>query len=224
LIPYAEYEHVFGSMAPCADGQYKVQVFPQEEGHILYVERAGRFNVEGCFGWRALSALVDSSAGQTVPELSHSQVQTLLGAIGSAKGFDIWIPRNDQDGLDWSLTRRFECHQSLPQRFAPVLEIMSMVDVVWVAGRSADLRALFEIEHSTRVYSGLLRLNDIYLSVQLRNPSFAVVAKDGKRDLFARQVSRPTFAHSGLDRVCNFHTYVDVFLWHERIMARADGG
>lgn len=218
LIPFSEYEDVFGSLEACRDGQYKVMTILTDEGTVLYVERAGRFNVDAHFGWSALDSLVESGRAGTVPELSHSQVQTLLGAIGAVKGYDVWVPLNDRDRLDWSLTERFDCSERLPHRFDSVRRVMGQVDVIWIARRHLELRGLFEIEHTTAIYSGLLRLNDVYLAAPLSRSSFAIVARDARRDVFVQQVNRPTFQSSSLSRHCNFHSYVDVYAWFRRIM------
>lgn len=217
IIPFAEYEDVFGAIQPCPDGQYKVQTFLRQEGTVLYVERGGRFNVEGHFGWEGLLRVLESSRSRIVPEFSHCQVQTLLGAIGSAKAFDVWIPPNDRNGLDWSITEPFPCWESLPARLEHVGRILSFVDVIWLTRGSPELRGLFEIEQTTSIYSGLLRLNDICLAAPVGNSTFAIVAKDAKREAFVQQVNRPTFQASGLNRRCNFHTYADVFAWFRRI-------
>jgi hypothetical protein len=41
--------------------------------------------------------------------------------------------------------------------------VLSEVDVVWVRRGAGDLVALFDVEHTTSVYSGLLRFNDVHL-------------------------------------------------------------
>src|SRR5437899_3035544 len=74
------------------------------------------------------NSISPASAERWNKELTHSQVQTLLGSIGARKGHNIWLPRNDRNKMDWNLARRFE---------------------------------FFEIEHSTPIYSGLLRFNDV---------------------------------------------------------------
>jgi len=94
VVPFAEFEEVFAESQPASDGQYKVQIYPREDASIMYVAKAGRFNVEGYFGWLQLE---DAMQGfQAQPALSHSQIQTLLGAIGAAKDFDVWVPPNDR--------------------------------------------------------------------------------------------------------------------------------
>ncbi len=100
ILPYSDFEEVFHSLSPASDGQYKVQIFPQDAGSDLYIANAGRFNVEAFFGWEQLDSLIDKSKLINFPTLSHVQVQTLLGSIGAAKGYNVWIPKNDRGKLD----------------------------------------------------------------------------------------------------------------------------
>lgn len=97
---------------------------------------------------------------------------------------------------------------------------MREVDVIWIRKGSNELRALFEVEHSTPIYSGLLRFNDIHLLAPNLRPRFSIVANDYRRSAFARQLNRPTFRTSGLREICTFLEYVDVLGWHSRIIAR----
>jgi len=41
-----------------------------------------------------LEQLIDSTQLRKIPDLSHCQVQTLLGVVGLSKGFHVWIPAN----------------------------------------------------------------------------------------------------------------------------------
>jgi hypothetical protein len=218
IVPYSEYEDVLGSTTPASDGQYKVQVYTQESACQLYIAQAGRFNVEGSLGWNELDALVDFDPNaDRVPDLTHSHVQTLLGAIGSAKGYDIWVPASDRGKLDWSLAKPFSCRDALPYGFAPIESILSEIDVLWLHRGSSEVKALFEVEHSTSVYSGLLRFNDFHLVAPQLRPTFSVVADDVRRSLFVRQLNRPTFRTSGLNDLCTFLDYANVFSWHQRV-------
>ncbi|MBL8204517.1 MAG: hypothetical protein JNM09_09835, partial [Blastocatellia bacterium] len=217
FIRFADYEEVFHSASPAGDGQYKVQIYPQDGATELYVARAGRFNVEGNFGWSELEQILSAKAAGEIPALTHSQVQTLLGAIGIAKGFDVWIPMYDRGRLDWSMSSPFLCQNSLPQGYQEVEKIIQEIDVIWMQRGSSELRALFEVEHSTPIYSGLLRFNDLHLVTPRLRPRFSVVANDARRELFVRQLNRPTFRLSGLNELCTFLDYRDVFGWHTRI-------
>jgi hypothetical protein len=215
LVPFAEFEEVFAECQPASDGQFKVQIYPRDDATILYVARSGRFNVEGYFGWLQLDHAMKGLHAQ--PTLSHPQVQTLLGAIGAAKDYAVWVPLNDRADLDWSLTSRYQLIDELPPGFETVQSILREIDVIWVRPGSPGLAAVYEVEHSTPIYSGLLRLND----VRLINPKIdrlTVVSNESRRAAFVRQLNRPTFHASSLTSVCTFLEYSEVYDWHRRLV------
>lgn len=216
FVPYADFEEVFRSAQPAKDGQYKVQLFSQRQGLELYVARQGRFNVEGYVGFDALSRSVDASRLREALDLTHSQVQTLLAGIGHIKGYDVYVPEVDLSRLDWSLTKGFTLRRSIPTGFDKVARILSEIDVVWVANGRNAIEGLFEVEHSTPVYSGLLRFNDILLT-DPKVSRFSIVSNDTRRALFSRELYRPTFVKSGLSELTSFLEYANVFEWHSRI-------
>jgi hypothetical protein len=214
FIPFIDFEEVFNSLTPASDGQHKVQIYPNDETE-LYIANAGRFSIEGFYGWHNLYNLIDKNKIEILPDLSHSQVQTLIGSIGIIKGYDIWVPLNDRTKLDWTLSEKYVFRSELPTRYEKVDDIIREVDVVWIQKGSIELKAIFEVEHSTPIYSGLLRFNDLHLSEpNLRR--FSIVSNDTRRSLFLRQISRPTFKVSGLSEICNFMEYRDVFSWFNR--------
>lgn len=216
LVPFAAFEEVFAPLAPAEDGQYKVHVYPDAVSTEMYIANAGRFNVEGYFGWNELNAPADVTTRSQAAALTHSQVQTLLSAIGFAKGNDVWCPQSDRAGLDWAIADKCPLHNMLPARLESVESVLSEVDVVWMKRGSGDLAALFEVEHTTTIYSGLLRFNDIHLVAPELHPRFSVVADDTRRSLYVRQVNRPTFQRSGLAEICTFMQYENVLDWYNR--------
>lgn len=216
-LPYSEYEEIFKTISPASDGQYKAQVYLQKEGNELYIANAGRHNVESYFGWDHLASLIETTKLTENPALSHAQVQTLIGAIGLSKGFDVWIPRNDRGKLDWSLTEQFECAAVLPEKFNSIENILSEIDILWMERGAGKLRSLFEVEHSTPIYSGLLRFNDVHLVTADAQSTYNIVSNNERRNLFANQLNRPTFKASGLDRHCTFMNYSNVFVWHKQV-------
>ncbi len=168
FIPFAEFEEVFNRLTPANDGQYKVQVYETESGTELYIANAGRFNAESYRGWPYLESLVSTSE-YPLPSLSHVQVQTLLGGIGSSKGFDVWIPPADRARLDWSLTANFRLSNILPSVLDPVTEIAEGIDVIWVdRGAKSPCRLI----RSRALYAHLLW----FASVQ-RRTSYASKCK-----------------------------------------------
>jgi hypothetical protein len=217
IVPFHEYEEVFRLVSPAADDQYKVQVYLEKEGIELYIAKAGRFFVEGLIGWTTLDTLIEKSETAGMPDLSHWQVQTLLGSIGAVKGFDIWIPSSDRWRLDWSLANRFDSRQAIPLGFDAIASVLQEVDVLWIDRGSSRISALFEVEHSTPIYSALLRFNDVHLVSPRLGARFTVVANEARHSAFVRQARRPTFQTSGLGEMCTFLDYTDVFAWHNRL-------
>jgi len=220
LVPFADFEEVFRSLEPAGDGQYKAQVYEQDEGTDLYIANAGRFNVDSYYGWTTVETLLEARA-EPVPELSHSQVQTLIGSLGARKGYEIWVPLNDRPRMDWSMATRFECSASCPLSIIQIREIVEEIDVIWTERGSGAPRAFFEVEHSTPIYSALLRFNDVHILSPRLGARFSIVSNDDRRSLFVRQLSRPTFRASGLSEACNFLEYRNVYAWHKRIMSGA---
>lgn len=216
FVPFSEYEEVFSALRPASDGQYKVQVYEQQGGTELYIANAGRFNVENCLGWPYLESLVQIPE-TVLPTLSHIQIQTLLGGIGVVKGFDIWIPTIDRTKLDWSFTNSFEIATSLPPALDPIREIAEGIDVIWLERGGKLPVAFYEVEHSTPIYSGLLRFNDVHLMIPDQSIRFGVVSNEDRRALFVRQLARPTFRASRLSEMCTFLEYRNVFGWYERL-------
>ncbi len=150
------------------------------------------------------------------PTMSHLQIQTLLAAIGNDRKFDIWVPMHDRAGLDWSLTPQVSLIDKLPVSFDQVRGILQEIDVVWIERGSGGLAAAYEVEHSTPIYSGLLRLNDIRL-INPKIDRLTIVSDEPRRVAFMRQLGRPTFQASSLSSVCTFLEYSEVYEWHRRL-------
>ena len=216
FVTYEDFEEVFRNAQAATDGQYKVQLRPGNNGLELYVARQGRFNVEGYLGFETIVRSLNSDLLREAHSLTHSQVQTFLAGIGHLKRYEVYVPERDAGRLDWSLTERFALRGSIPSGFEPVRGALSEIDVIWIARGGEAIEGLFEVEHSTTVYSGLLRFNDVHLT-DPRVSRFSIVSNDNRRGLFARQLFRPTFKKSGLAELTSFLEYSNVLDWHMRL-------
>jgi hypothetical protein len=81
--------------------------------------------------------------------------------------------------------------ERLPQQFDPVTNrTIELIDVLWLDGNA--IVAAFEVESTTSICSGLLRMSDLLA----RQPNISVplflVAPEERRDQVVRQVNRPT--------------------------------
>jgi hypothetical protein len=217
LVPYGDFEDVFSELTPADDGQFKAQVILAADGTELYLPRAGRFNVESYFGWSEYVTTSTPEAATIGNRLTHWQVQTLLAAIGTSKGHDVWVPMSDRGRLHPPWADNVSLHASLPPCAAVVEESLSEVDVIWLRRGGGEVVSLFEVEHSTPIYSGLLRFNDFQIAVPQIQSRFSIVSNELRRSLFVRQLSRPTFRASGLADRCTFLEYVNVYEWWRRL-------
>jgi hypothetical protein len=85
---------------------------------------------------------------------------------------------------------------------------MRNIDVMWFRKGAGLPARFFEIEHSTSVYSGLLRFNDVMLDFPI--PEAFVGDGEKTRAKFEREIARRTFEHSGLRGVTRFLLYDQV--------------
>jgi hypothetical protein len=217
FIPYSEFEDVFNNISPASDGQYKAQIFLNKENTEFYIANAGRYNVEAYYGWDTLSNLIESDRLENLPDFSHYQIQTFIGAIGTRKGYDIWIPQIDRSRLDEQIADNFIYRGYFPSEFDNVKSILQEIDVIWFEKGSSNIGGLFEVEHSTPIYSGLLRFNDIHLVIRSVMLKCRIVSNEIRRSLFMKQIMRPTFQTSGLVDLCAFLENKDVYNWYGRL-------
>ena len=70
------------------------------------------------------------------------------------------------------------------------------------------LRFTIIIKHSTD--------SEMMIAPQFR-PRFSIVAKDVRREVFVKQLNRPTFRLNGLSEICTFLDYVNVYDWYVRL-------
>lgn len=102
-------------------------------------------------------------------------------------------------------------------RHAPAASL-SLIDVLWIHPTQNLLEAAFEVEHSTPIYSGLLRFNDVHIDFKL--PRAGIIAQAERKDAFLQQINRRTFRASGLDQVCLFYNYSEVYRWYLRLVSQ----
>ncbi|MDD9823294.1 MAG: hypothetical protein OXU98_10515 [Gammaproteobacteria bacterium] len=209
LIPFADFESCYDYTHVGSDGQYKTMIFFKEDGAELYIPQSARFNAEA---YRGLDGLFAGPDAARAPEIDHAGAQTLLGVIGSLKGHSIWFPKNDLDKIDFGMVDRSNLCRSLPSFGSTADAILKEIDVIWLSG--SRLAAIFEVEHSTPIYSGLLRISDILIS-SANAVDAKIVAEQERRDAFQRQVRRPTFQKHKLDEKVSFISYQNVWQWSQ---------
>jgi hypothetical protein len=124
----------------------------------------------------------------------HTRVQLILSQIGQAMGFKVHIPANDRSKTyeGKRINEVVPLVEQLNLGLIPsMMRVIKNIDVLWI-DEDAVVGA-FEIESTTSIYSGILRMADL-LSLQ---PNFQIncylVAPDSREVEVFNQVNRPVF-------------------------------
>jgi hypothetical protein len=147
-------------------------------------------------------------AEESEPEGSaHTEIQYLLLRLGADMGFDVHVANNDQSRV-WNGQRLGDMpsrRKQLPRVFDPALNrTIELIDVLWLEGNA--ITAAFEIESTTSIYSGLLRMSDVLAQQPNISMPLFLVAPEERREKVMEQVNRPTFANMSqpLAEVCRY--------------------
>ena len=138
------------------------------------------------------------------------KIQALLAEVGQRMGMQIWIPKPDRSlvSVEWSAAPGILLER-LPLNYDDVtLKTIERIDVLWLKGRS--IRRAFEVEHTTSIYSGLLRMADLMALQPNMDIQLHIVAPDQRRDKVLEEISRPVFSlleRAPLSRLCTFLSY-----------------
>jgi hypothetical protein len=124
----------------------------------------------------------------------HCQIQTLLAKCGEILGFEIWLPQRDRgDVLKYWSPNPGKLLEKLPLSFDKLaLQTISEIDVLWV--RKNAIRRAFEVEHTTSIFSGLLRMSDLVAQLPTTQFNLHIVAPESYQRRVLKQIGRPTFS------------------------------
>jgi hypothetical protein len=151
---------------------------------------------------------------------NHTQVQWLLAKIGKKLGCRVWIAANDHN-KEWQGERLGDLSlKDMPYLGMVDLEvqrIISLIDVLWIKGTN-QIAAAFEVEQTTSIYSGLLRMSDLVVLVPILNFPLYIIAPLNRMDQVRRELSRPTFQALELHRRCGYFSSEDFVKEAENIM------
>jgi hypothetical protein len=143
----------------------------------------------------------------------HTRIQAELLRLGSEMGFEVWVARNDRSRMfeGKRLDEFPKSRTSLPLQFDEATNrTIELIDVLWLKGNA--IIAAFEIESTTSIYSGLLRMSDLIAMQPNLNIPLYLVAPEEKRDKVIAEINRPTFARLDppLSEVCRFISFAEL--------------
>lgn len=135
-------------------------------------------------------------------ESEHTQMQYLLIRAGRALGYDVYVARNDRHRCCGGETFALLTVSGLPEQnwsedVSPeVKDTVSLIDVIWLRPGSGEIVCAFEVEKSTSIYSGILRLEDLARSLPGRDCHLYLVAPNKREKEVLAQLARPAFRNN----------------------------
>lgn len=141
---------------------------------------------------------------------AHTKAQSELVSLGRITGCSVWIASNDQSKKYGGKNLAEDCLKKLPGMGLSdeATRRISLIDVIWI-NQNAPVSA-FEIETSTSIYSGLLRMSDLLSVVPALNIQIYIVSPRERQTKVLAELGRPTFRKIGLSEYCRYISTEDL--------------
>jgi hypothetical protein len=175
----------------------KLDVFAEDGGLILQTTGHPKLNVTEFLNrfpeHRRPEVDDEGSARNGKADRSHVKIQSYLIRLGRAEGCTVWVPPGDRSlsyggsgfaGMTLDRLPNFGFEENTRR-------IVHNIDVLWLTKNV--IRKAFEVESTTSIYSGLLRLNDLVLAQPNNQIQLFIVADRKRRDRVFNQLLRPSF-------------------------------
>ena len=136
-------------------------------------------------------------AAEREGDRTHTEIQGWLRDLGKALGYDVWIAANDRNRPYDGGKLGDGCLDALPGSVmgAPGAEAVRLIDVLWLDATAGRVVAAYEVEHSTSIYSGIVRMLDLALGSDAHAlEGLFLVAPNGREDEVRAQLNRPAFS------------------------------
>ena len=155
-----------------------------------------------------ITATDEPQASVERTERDHNRIQHRLLTLGRDLGFDLWVARNNRGRVYRGERFGDMALDELPIRFDDTTRrTIELIDVLWLDRNRIE--AAFEIESTTSIYSGLLRMADLLAMQPNIDVPLFIVAPDERRQAVFREIRRPVFAslRPPLAKGCRFISF-----------------
>ena len=131
----------------------------------------------------------------------HAEMQYHLLKIGVSLGFDVTPANNDKsksfNGNSFSFIS-IDQFPDLPTD-KDTQNTIKLIDVLWFQKNTNNIIGAFEVEKSTSIYSGILRLSDLHFSIADGDEVFYIIIPDSREKDVVMQLSRPVIKNSKIN-------------------------
>jgi type II restriction enzyme len=130
---------------------------------------------------------------EKVEENLHTEMQYHLLRIGSSLGYDVIPASNDRSKCHAGNNFSFISLPNFPEfnLDKETLNTVKLIDVLWFEKGTNNVIAAFEVEKSTSIYSGILRLTDLSYTIADGDEVFYLIVPDKREKDVMLQLSRP---------------------------------
>ncbi len=127
-------------------------------------------------------------------ESLHTEMQYHLLKIGHSLGYDVFSASNDKSKSFNGKNFSFLCCNEFPTLTTEkeTLSTIKLIDVLWFQKGTSNVLCAFEVEKSTSIYSGILRLTDLSYTVSDGDETFYLVVPDNREKDVMMQLARPS--------------------------------
>lgn len=137
---------------------------------------------------------------EKVEENLHTEMQYHLLKIGNALGYDVIAASNDRSKSHCGNSFSFISLNEFPSinLDKETLNTVKLIDVLWFQKGTNNVVAAFEVEKSTSIYSGILRLSDLSYTIADGDEVFYLIVPDKREKDVCLQLSRPAVRQNKL--------------------------
>lgn len=169
-------------------------------------------NVEKAKAEKAARARHADVLAEHEAESEHTHIQYLLIKIGRALKYEVYVARNDRHRTYDNQSFAMLTVPELPPMGWPpeVMDTVSLIDVIWLKPDTGEVVSAFEVEKSTSIYSGILRMEDLARSIPGCTCHFYLVAPDRREKEVMAQLARPAFRNDLADISLAFIPFDDL--------------
>jgi len=150
---------------------------------------------------RLLKKRHEEVIGEKEEENLHTEMQYHLLRIGHSLGYDVISASND----------RSKCHKGDNFSFISLAKFpdigvekntnntIALIDVIWFQKGTNKIVGAFEVEKSTSIYSGILRLTDLHFSFPEDPSLLFLIIPDSREKELVLQLSRPAIKSNNIE-------------------------
>ena len=145
--------------------------------------------------------------GETLETIrQHTEVQWILKQLGFLLGCKVFIAKNDGTQQYKGEPLNQGCIEKLPNQGMKDSQHRraSLIDVVWV--EKDVIKFAFEVECTTSIYSGILRMSDLVYTMPYNTIKGIIITPDSRKEKVVEQLERPTFSSERVKDLMRYYT------------------